>query len=69
MSEQELDRMRHEMATSLLTMQLQLAPIFDAADGIRADMAKRGWSPTAAEAAALTWLQGMLGLVARGVTK
>jgi hypothetical protein len=57
---QQLDQARHEFASVLLTMAQQLAPLFDAADGIRADMAARGWSPTAAEQAALTWLQGML---------
>lgn len=65
-AEPDLDRMRHDLATSLLTMQQQLAPIFDMADGMRADMEKRGWSPTAAESAALVWLQGTLGLIAGG---
>ncbi|WP_327066801.1 hypothetical protein [Kitasatospora sp. NBC_01302] len=63
---EELDRMRHELANSLLAMQQQLAPVFDAADGIRADMEQRGWSPTAAESVALTWLQGTIALITTG---
>ncbi|MBD0743532.1 hypothetical protein [Streptomyces sp. CBMA152] len=52
----ELDRMRHELSSHLLMIQEQMTPIYDAADGIRADLNARGWSPTAAEQAALTWL-------------
>lgn len=52
----ELERMRNELSNALLLMSEQMAPIFDAAEGIKADMEKRGWSPTAAEQVALTWL-------------
>lgn len=62
----DLNWMRHELANALLTMQQQVEPIFDAADGIRADMEKRGWSPTAAESVALAWLQGMLAMMMPG---
>lgn len=55
-SKSELDQLRHDLANNLLVMQEQMAPLFDAADGMRADLHKRGWSPTAAEQAALTWL-------------
>ena len=48
--------MRHELSNGLLLMAEQMAPIFDAADGMRADLEKRGWSPTAAEQVALAWL-------------
>jgi hypothetical protein len=53
---EELARTRHQLSTGLLAMSEQMAPMFDAADGMRADMEKRGWSPTAAEHVALTWL-------------
>jgi hypothetical protein len=38
------------MLTELMT------PVFDAADGVKANMISRGWSPEAAERAALEWL-------------
>lgn len=60
----ELAEQRHELATAMLTMTEQLTPIFDTADGIRADMENRGWSPTACETVALTWLQGTIGMIA-----
>lgn len=55
-SRTDLERQRHELAENLLVAQEQMTPIYDAADGIKADLAARGWSPTAAEQAALTWL-------------
>lgn len=55
-SKADLERMRHELSNGLLLMSEQMAPIFDAADGMRADLEKRGWSPTAAEQVALAWL-------------
>ncbi|QDN64417.1 hypothetical protein [Streptomyces sp. S1D4-14] len=65
-SKAELERMRHELSNALLIMAEQTAPVFDAADGIRADLEKRGWSPTAAEQVALTWLLGAMGSIASG---
>ena len=53
-SAEHLARERNELTTLLLAASEQMTPIFDAADGMRADMEKRGWSPTAAEAVALT---------------
>lgn len=40
----------------------ELAPAFDAADGIKADLERRGWSPSSAEAVAEAWLIGVVGL-------
>lgn len=65
-SKAELERMRHELSNALLIMAEQTAPIFDAADGMRADLEKRGWSPTAAEQVALTWLVSAMALTAGG---
>lgn len=42
---EELAQQRHEMGNMLLAVAEQTAPLFDAADGMRADLAKRGWSP------------------------
>ena len=55
-SPEELARARHELTNGLLAMNEQLTPVFDTADGMRADLEKRGWSPTAAEQVALAWL-------------
>jgi hypothetical protein len=49
-----------EMANLLIGMLADYQPIFDAADGMRAQLEQRGWSPTAAEAVSLTWLQGAM---------
>lgn len=37
-----------------------LAPVFESAKGLRARLEADGWSPTAAEAVALEWLQGII---------
>ncbi|MFD9256957.1 hypothetical protein [Streptomyces sp. NPDC059538] len=52
----DLAQQRTALATALLTLQEQMVPIYDAADGMRADLQSRGWSPASAEQAALTWL-------------
>lgn len=65
-SKADLERMRHELSNMLLVMSEQMAPIFDAADGMRKDMEERGWSPTAAEQVALAWLLNAMGSVVGG---
>jgi hypothetical protein len=55
-TEEELAKMRADLANLMLVMRANLTPAFDAADGMRADLEKRGWSPTAAEGMAMTWL-------------
>jgi hypothetical protein len=65
----ELERLRHEMTHGLLAMREQLAPVFDTADGMRADMEQRGWSPTAAEQVALTWLLGAMSIAMGGAQR
>ncbi|WP_424891822.1 hypothetical protein [Streptomyces sp. XH2] len=52
----ELARMRADLSTALMTMAEQLAPLFDAADGMRAELATRGYSPESAEQVATVWL-------------
>ncbi|MGW4731772.1 hypothetical protein ACWEQC_21860 [Streptomyces shenzhenensis] len=61
-SPEELDRSRHELANGLLVLRDQMTPIFDQADGMKADMQRRGWSPTAAEQVALVWLLGAVNM-------
>lgn len=65
---EELARLRQEMASNLLLMSEQMAPMFDAADGIRADMLKRGWSPASAERVSLAWLMNALDSAMRGAS-
>lgn len=65
---EEMTQARHELTTLLLTMSEQMAPIFDAADGMKADLEKRGWSPTAAEQVALSWLMGAMSGVMDGAS-
>ncbi|WP_372352659.1 hypothetical protein [Streptomyces sp. KL116D] len=65
---EELAQQRHELSNALLTMAEQTAPIFDSADGMRADLEQRGWSPTAAEQVALAWLLGAIRLTMGGAS-
>jgi hypothetical protein len=55
MTTSETDDATRELAQGLMEGIAVMAPIFDAADGMRADLEKRGWSPTAAEAIAMEW--------------
>jgi hypothetical protein len=56
----ELARIRTELSNSLLVMQEQIAPIFDAADGMRADLASRGYSTDAVESVVCHWLETVI---------
>ncbi|WP_333745764.1 hypothetical protein [Streptomyces sp. IBSBF 2950] len=51
---------RNSIANSMLVMREGLVPVFDAADGMRADLLVRGWSPQTAELLTMTWLQRVL---------
>lgn len=55
-----MSQMARELASTLQEAMEATSPVFDVADGIRADMERRGWSPTAAEVVALEWLQNSL---------
>lgn len=63
---EELAKSKAELTTALLQAAELMQPLYDAADGIRADMAKRGWSPTAAEQVAAVWLCTTLPAVLSG---
>lgn len=54
------DAMRAALTTSLLDMAGILQPIYDAADGMKAELISRGWSPTQAEQSAGAWLTSTL---------
>ena len=44
------------MAAALIEWMEGIDPMIDAADGMRADLTRRGWSETAAEQIAQSWL-------------
>lgn len=50
----------NEFAHALFEGIEALQPVFDTAGGIKADMERRGWSPTVAEMIAHQWLANML---------
>ncbi|MEE1838130.1 hypothetical protein [Streptomyces sp. SP17KL33] len=50
----------NSIANSMLMMRAGLTPVFDAADGMRADLLARGWSPHIAEALTYVWLQRVI---------
>lgn len=51
---------------ALLEVVPTLAPIYEFAEGQRAELERRGWSPTAAESAALTILCATLSRALNG---
>lgn len=57
---------RTDLSNMLLELGEVFAPILDYADGMKADLERRGWSPTASEQAAATWLVGAIQQAFRG---
>lgn len=53
-------RVRSELSTQLMAAMDMVRPILDAADGMKADLERRGWSPTQAEVVAGEWLRGAM---------
>ena len=62
------DKVQTDLAAALMEGLQCMSPILDAADGMKADLERRGWSPTAAESAALSWLMGAMASVWRSAT-
>ncbi|MFD5198827.1 hypothetical protein ACFWM7_01390 [Streptomyces sp. NPDC058375] len=59
-----VDEQRQTFMEGLMTVRSTvIAPLFDTADGMKADLAARGWSETVAEHLAATWLASMLAKV------
>jgi hypothetical protein len=55
------DEQREALSRLLMdNMDVNIRPIFDAADGMRADLLSRGWTPQIAEGLAGQWLAAML---------
>ena len=59
------DTGKADLTNTMIELVDNFAPLLDAADGMRADMKRRGWSPTASEQAALTWLLSMMASIGR----
>jgi hypothetical protein len=49
-----------QMRADFLRLNGYMAPMLDAADGLRAELERRGWSPTMAEQTAGQWLQSTI---------
>ncbi|MFI5814891.1 hypothetical protein ACIA7S_28530 [Streptomyces sp. NPDC051643] len=56
----DVEETKAALTQGMFDIRESLTPVFDMADGMRADLEKRGWSPTAAESASLVWLQRTL---------
>ncbi|GAA2732422.1 hypothetical protein [Streptomyces nogalater] len=56
----EVAEVRAQMINGFLALHEDIAPAFDAADGMRVDLVARGWSPPMAEMLVATWLQRTL---------
>ena len=54
------DQQRTDLSNAMLGMLESFAPVIDTADGMKADLERRGWSPTAAEQVSLAWLMGAM---------
>ncbi|MEU1554328.1 hypothetical protein ABZ517_16615 [Streptomyces scabiei] len=54
--DETLDRLGHELAETLHKIGLLCSPLFDAADGVKAELERRGWSPGASEDLASEYL-------------
>lgn len=59
-TDDEKARLALQVGVGMLEIRKLQAPIIDAAEGLRADLERRGWSPTIAEAAAGDWLRAAL---------
>jgi len=58
--EPTVDALREAIALQLTDNATLLQPLFDAADGMRADLVTRGWSESVSEHLAAMWLGAML---------
>lgn len=46
-----------------------MAPVFDAAEGMKSDLERRGWSPTVAESIAHQWVIRVINMVFNPATQ
>lgn len=52
----DFDALRQELARNLIQMKENMEPLYEAAEGTRADLVKRGWTAPMAERIAGEWL-------------
>ncbi|MFD6035737.1 hypothetical protein ACFWHF_14520 [Streptomyces griseoincarnatus] len=55
--DEAFDRLADELSHTLHQIAELLAPIWDAADGVKSILERRGWSPTASEELAAEYLK------------
>lgn len=56
----DFEAMRKELTLNLIQMKENMEPLYEAAEGTRADLVKRGWSGPTAEWIASEWLVMMM---------
>ncbi|MET9480962.1 hypothetical protein [Streptomyces sp. NPDC006638] len=61
-----VDEQREAFADALMDVTTLVQPLFDAAEGMKANLLSRGWSPDVAEYLAGQWLAAGLSRVGRG---
>jgi hypothetical protein len=60
----DIDQMREEFTQGIMAArEAVVTPLFDAADGMKADLVRRGWSPEIVDYLAGSWLVAMLAKV------
>lgn len=62
-SQPTVDEQRESLSMLLMSQMEQLQPLFDVADGMRADLRARGWSTDIVEYLAGAWLAALLSKV------
>lgn len=62
------DEVKTELSNGLMQMLDACSPMLDAAEGLKADMERRGWSPTAAEQVACSWLLSAQAMAWKGTS-
>lgn len=60
MPDDMLDPMRQQIVHACLQTRDLITPILESAEGVKADMVARGWTPANAEAVAVAYVQSML---------
>lgn len=64
----QLNEGRQQIGRTCMQARDLLCPVLESAEGVKADMIGRGWTPVNAEAVAVAYVQGMLRIVLGGVT-
>lgn len=65
--DKQFEQSRREVGEACMQARDLLGPVLESAEGVKADMISRGWTPHNAEAVAVAYVQGMLRSVLGGV--